>query len=116
VKRFNLDRQSRTPHIEWPDNPSGDTQLFLARNSLRKLVVMCDADVFPDTSSTGVMTTERQLESLLALPLIKRFLFAGGNLPADVTPTRTVGLTSLHEDWIVLDPGSQEGNWCSGWS
>lgn len=115
MKRFNLDRQSNNPHIEWPDNPSGDSQLFLARNSLRKLVVMCDADVLPDTStsSTGVMTTERQLESILALPLIKRFFFAGGNLPGDVTPTRMVGSTSLHQDWIVLDPGSQEGNWCA---
>lgn len=115
MKHFNLDRMSKKPHIEWPDNPPGDSQLFLGRQRLRKLVVMCDADVLPETSrpNSEEMTAGQQLKSLLSLPLIKRFLFAGGSLPAEVTPSKTVGKTPLHEDWVVLDPGSNEGNWCA---
>lgn len=93
---------------EWPDLKESKGELFTARPSLRKLVVLVDNELFVE--DTAAWNKESLLSGLLTHPYIRMVRYTDGALPPTATKMHSPWSGEFVPGWAILRPRHKETN------
>jgi len=96
-----------TRDISWPESDT-DNQLFSRRKTLRRIIVMIDADLLTDERlypSGGPDRLEQLhlLADLLGHELVSTYRYADDGPPVELQPVLLQGNVPCYPGWIVID-------------
>lgn len=109
LRRLKIEHSQRPRQPAWPESTERHRgPLFASRARHRKLTVLLDDDVLPETQLTA-WGKPYLLAGLLSLEEIDCFRYAGDGPPSNVDEQVDDYLGTYVRGWAVLDPGDESG-------
>ena len=110
MQRLRIAQNSRAMHPTWPPfNEREATPLYVGRQQYRKLVVLLDADVLPE-SDLAVWGKAYLLAGLLTLDVVQCLRYADDGPPEGALRHSSQYMGEVVPGWAVLSPDDGSGH------
>jgi len=115
IKQLNTSKNSRRLiDRNWPEPPKDLPSLFSSRQPLRKIRVLIDAGLLPNSPIKPTTTLDKviTLRSLVENNLVELYRYSDAGPPGSIVPLEKTNLSPhpVYEGWAVVYP-RQNGHW-----